>query len=66
MYHYMDYKESIDILRKAGFSHTEIDRIARFRKHFAYSEMDQAPDDHRRLEFVRWLFQNGKINDFAS
>lgn len=66
MFHYMDYKESIEMLRKAGFNHAEIDRITKFRKHFAPGEMDQTPDEHRRLEFVRWLFQTGKLNDSVS
>jgi len=65
MYHYMDYKEAVDMLRRAGFNHAQIDRITRFRKNFAPGEMDQTPDDHRRLEFVRWLFLTGKLTDFA-
>lgn len=66
MFHYMDHKEAIEMLRKAGFSHGEIDRITRFRKHFIPGEMDQTRDEHRRLEFTRWLFQTGKLTDFVS
>ncbi len=65
MYQYMDHKEAFELLRKAGFSHAEIDRITRFRKHFTIGEMDQTPTEHRRLEFVRWLFQTGKLTDQA-
>ncbi|HTI15458.1 MAG TPA: hypothetical protein VL461_12995 [Dictyobacter sp.] len=63
MYHYMDHKEAVNMLRRAGFKHTEIDRVIKFRRHFAVSELDQAADDQRRLEFVRWLFRTGKLSD---
>ena len=66
MYHYMDYKEAIEMLRRAGLTHAEVDRIIRFRKQFVANEMDQAPDDYRRLEFIRWLFQTGKLTDYAN
>lgn len=51
MYHYMDHKEAYEMLRQSGFNHAEIDRLTRFRKHFAPGEMDQTPTEHRRLEF---------------
>lgn len=66
MFHYMDHKEAVDMLRRAGFKHIEIERIVRFRKNFAYNEMDQTPDEHRRMEFMRWLFQTGKLTDFVN
>lgn len=66
MYHYLDHKEAVEMLRKAGFKHAEIDRITKFRKKFHLSEMDQNRIDHRRLEFMRWLFKSGKITDFAN
>lgn len=65
MYNYMDHKEAIEMLRKAGLNHHEIERMTRFRKQFAPGEMDQALEDHRRLEFMRWLFQKGKLTDYA-
>lgn len=66
MYNYLDHKEAVEMLRKAGFKHGEIDRITRFRKKFRFSEMDQNRVDQRRLEFMRWLFKSGKITDFAN
>ncbi len=66
MYHYLDHKEAVEMLRKAGFKHGEIDRIKKFRQKFRLSEMDQNRMDHRRLEFMRWLFKSGKITDFAN
>ncbi|GCE19961.1 hypothetical protein [Dictyobacter kobayashii] len=66
MFHYMDHKEAIAALRKAGFNHAEIERITRLRKQFVHNELDQSHNDHRRLEFMRWLFQKGRLTDFAS
>ncbi len=63
MYQYRDYKEAQEMLRKAGFNHVAIDRLARFRKEFVLGEMDQTPAEHRRLEFARWLFLTGKLSD---
>ncbi len=63
MYHYMDHKEAVEMLRKAGFNHMEIDRIIKFRKRFKHDEKDQPLSDHRRLEFMRWLFRTGKLSD---
>ncbi len=63
MYHYMDHKEAFEMLRKAGCNHAEIDRLAQFRRHFTPGEMDQALTEHRRLEFIRWLFRTGKLTD---
>ncbi|GER88786.1 hypothetical protein KDW_29480 [Dictyobacter vulcani] len=66
MFHYMDHKEAFEMLRKAGFRDTEIDRITKFRKQLSPNELDQASDNHRRLEFFRWLFQTGKLTEFVS
>jgi len=65
MYQYRDHKEALEILRKAGFSHFQMDRIVKFRLIFVLGEMDRPPTDHRRLEFARWLFLSGKLNDMG-
>ena len=65
MYHYRDHKEAYEMLRLSGFKHVEIDRLTRFRKHYTLGEMDQIPTEHRRLEFMRWLFRTGKLTDQA-
>ena len=59
----MNYKEALETLRKAGFTAPEIDRLCRLRRAYTESEMDQAPADLRRLEFVRWLVVTGKLTD---
>jgi hypothetical protein len=66
MYHYLDQKEAVEMLRKAGLNHGEINRLTKFRKQFSMNEMDQNRTDHRHLEFMRWLFKRGKITDFAN
>jgi hypothetical protein len=60
---HMNYKEALEMLRKAGLKASEIDQLCRLRRDFAQNEMDQAPVDHRRLEFVRWLVATGKLTD---
>jgi hypothetical protein len=65
MYQYREYKETIEVLRKAGFSHFQIERIVKFRRNFVIGEMDRAPTEYRRLEFARWLFLCGKLNDMG-
>ena len=59
----MNYKEALELLRRAGFTASEIDRLCRLRRNYTESELDQAPVDHRRLEFVRWLEVTGKLTD---
>jgi hypothetical protein len=63
MYQHRDHKETQEMLRKAGFSHAEIDRLISFSRAFMLGEMDQTSTEHRRLEFARWLFLTGKLTD---
>jgi hypothetical protein len=65
MYQYTDRKESIEILRKAGWNYIQIDKIVRFRRNFTLGEVDKAPNERRRLEFARWLFLRGRLNDMG-
>ncbi len=65
MYQFKDHKAAQEMLRRAGFNHGQIDRLTRFRKGFVQSEQDQTSAEHRRLEFVRWLFVTGKLTDYA-
>ncbi len=57
----MDYKGALDMLRGAGFSTAEMERLARLRRAHAENELDQAPTEYRRLEFVRWLVATGRL-----
>jgi hypothetical protein len=63
MYQHRDHKEAQEMLRKAGFSWAEINRLTSFCREFILGEMDQTSAEHRRLEFARWLFLTGKLTD---
>jgi hypothetical protein len=60
---YTDYKERLEALRRAGFTTLEITRLHKFRRAYMANELDQAPADLARLQFVRWLVVNGKLTD---
>jgi hypothetical protein len=51
---YIDDKEAIELLRKAGCTALEIERLRRLRRDYAeIGERDLR--DHQRPAFVRWL-----------
>ena len=52
---YIDDKEAIELLRKAGCTALEIERLRRLRRDYVENEGDQALRNHRRSAFVRWL-----------
>ncbi len=56
-------KEDLVQLRKAGFTEKTIARLYQLRSGYGQNEMDQAPLDKRRLEFVRWLVATGRLTD---
>lgn len=57
------YQEAFQILRQAGFVGPVIDRLYRLRRNYRMSELDQAPLDLCRLQFVRWLVATGRLSD---
>ncbi len=59
----MDRKEDRDILRKGGFAEGEVKQLSKLRKDHAERERRNAVIEHRRLEFVRWLVNTGKLTD---
>jgi hypothetical protein len=59
----MDYKEALNMLRRAGFTTPEIDRLRRLRRECAAQEMHWTLADLHRLEFVRWLVMTGRLTD---
>jgi hypothetical protein len=59
----MDRKEDREILRKGGFDESEMNLLSRLRKDYKEKARRQALEDHRRLEFVRWLVIHGKLSD---
>jgi hypothetical protein len=59
----MDRKEDRDILRKGGFAENEVTSLSQLRRDYSERERRLAQADHRRLEFIRWLVNTGKITD---
>ena len=59
----MGYKEDREILRKSGFTEAEMNRLSRLRRNLAECGKYQELVDYRRLQFVRWLVNNGKLTE---
>ena len=59
----MDRKEDRDILRKSGYAEIEMNRMSQLRREHNERERQRALAAHRRLEFVRWLVNTGKLTD---
>ena len=60
---YHDHKERLEALRRAGFTTLEITRLYQFHRAFKANDLDEAPVDLTRLQFVRWLVVNGRLTD---
>ncbi|HEY5002525.1 MAG: hypothetical protein H0V70_19445 [Ktedonobacteraceae bacterium] len=56
-------KEDREILRKGGFAEHEMKQLSKLRKDYSEKEKQLAAADHRRLEFVRWLVNTGKLSE---
>jgi hypothetical protein len=52
---YIDDKEAIELLRKAGCTASEIERLRRLRRDYVESKGDAALRDYHHSTFVRWL-----------
>ena len=59
----MDRKEEREILRKGGFAESEMKQLSQLRKLHNERERLRQLAENRRLEFVRWLYHNGKLTD---
>jgi hypothetical protein len=62
----MGYKEDREILRKAGFTDAEMNRLRKLRRNLAEEGKYQELIDYRRLEFVRWLVATGKLTELIA
>jgi hypothetical protein len=59
----MDRKEERDIVRKGSLSEGEIKRLSQLRRvHRERMQLEEL-EEHRRLEFIRWLVDTGKLTD---
>jgi hypothetical protein len=59
----MGYKEDREILRKAGLTEAQLNRLSKLRRNLAEEGKYQELIDYRRLQFVRWLVTTGKITE---
>jgi hypothetical protein len=59
----MDRKDDRDILRKGGFVDGEVQRLNKLRQDYTEREKLQEAADQRRMEFIRWMVNNGRISD---
>lgn len=56
-------KNNCKMLYKAGFSDEEVQRLKQLRQELAEREQLQALADYRRLQFLRWLVQTGRLSE---
>ncbi len=53
--------EEIHCLQEQGFSEDQIALIIRLRDEYTSGFYKDEPPEQRRLDFLRWLYENGKI-----
>ena len=59
----MDRKEERDIMRKGSLSEGEMKRLSQLRRVYRERMKLLEIEEHRRLEFIRWLVNTGKLTD---
>jgi len=59
----MGHKEDLQILRKAGFTEAQMNRLSKLRRNLAEEGKYQELIDYRRLQFARWLVATGKLTE---
>ena len=55
--------EEIHCLQEQGFSADQIALILRYRDDYTTGHYKDEPPEQRRLEFLRWLYTTGKIEN---
>ena len=59
----MGHKEDREILRKAGITESQMNRLSKLRRNLAEEGRYQELIDYRRLQFARWLVTTGKLTE---
>ena len=59
----MGHKEDREILRKAGYTEAQMNRLSTLRRNLAEEGKYQELIDYRRLQFVRRLVTKGKLTE---
>jgi hypothetical protein len=55
------FDEEIQHLREQGFDEDQVALLTAYRERYSSGTYRDNPPEQRRLEFVRWLYQHGKI-----
>ncbi|MBE3560923.1 MAG: hypothetical protein IMW89_17135 [Ktedonobacteraceae bacterium] len=56
-------REDREILRRGGFVEQEVVLLTKLRAAHTEKERKQAQANRRRLEFIRWLVETGKLSE---
>jgi hypothetical protein len=48
-------------LERVGFSHEQITRLLRIKERYQQGTYQETTPEQRRLKFVRWLYQHGRL-----
>ena len=48
-------------LERVGFSHEQITRLLRIKERYQQGAYQETTPEQRRLKFVRWLYQHGRL-----
>jgi hypothetical protein len=59
----MERREDRELLRRSGFAENEVMRLSKLRARYAEQERLVALEGRRRMEFVRWLVNTGKLTE---
>jgi hypothetical protein len=59
----MDRKQERDIMRKGSLSEGEMKRLSQLRRVHREKMKLKELEENRRLEFIRWLVNTGKLTD---
>jgi hypothetical protein len=59
----MHHKEDQEMLRRAGLTDAQMNRLSKLRRNLAEEGKYQELIDYRRLQFVRWLVTTGKLTE---
>lgn len=59
----MNSMESTENLLEVGFTPVQIERLSEFRRGYVEKEKELMSAEQRRLEFVRWLVNTGRLTD---
>lgn len=59
----MNSKESTNILLEVGFTPSQVAWLSEFRRGYVEKEKQQISAEQRRLEFIRWLVNTGRLSE---